>query len=243
MSAAVLASFAQSPALDLRYKVEWRLFDAGVGKLEFNGQNVARVQLESTGVVGRFYRVNDKYMAVLDSGLCTSTVSMQAEEGDRRRETLITFDKQNKRASYLEKDLAKNKVILQKDMDLPGCVHDVIGALLRLRSVKLEPGQSVNMPVSDGKKIVSARVDCEGKETVKTPAGSFPAIRYQAHLFDGVLYNRKGSLYVWISDDERRLPVQIQARLRFYIGTITAQLTSPAAPAAAAPAPKTDAQK
>ena len=62
---------------------------------------------------------------------------------------------------------------------------------------------------------------------VKTPAGSFPAVRYEAHLFDGVLYNRKGSLYVWLSDDERRIPVQVQARLRFYIGTITVQLASP----------------
>lgn len=220
--------FAQTSApFDLRYKVEWRLFDAGVGRLEFNGQNVARVNLESSGVVGSFYKVNDKYMAVLDNATCTSTVSMQAEEGDRKRETLITFDKQNKRASYLEKDLVKNRVVLQKDMVLPGCVHDVIGALLRLRTVKMEPGQNVKIPISDGKKIVDARVDCLGKETLKTPAGTFNTVRYEAHLFDGVLYNRKGSLYVWISDDDRRLPVQVQARLRFYIGTITAQLASP----------------
>jgi hypothetical protein len=39
-----------------------------------------------------------------------------------------------------------------------------------------------------------------------------------------VLYRRKGRLFVWISEDERRLPVQIRIQMPFYIGTVTLQL-------------------
>jgi hypothetical protein len=43
-------------------------------------------------------------------------------------------------------------------------------------------------------------------------------------MFNGVLIGRKARMYVWISDDARRLPVQIQVRMAFLIGTITLQL-------------------
>jgi len=69
-----------------------------------------------------------------------------------------------------------------------------------------------------------ARVEAQAKETLKTPAGEFSTIRYEAFLFNGVLYGRKGRLYVWLSDDERRIPVQVRVQLPFYVGTITLQL-------------------
>jgi hypothetical protein len=59
---------------------------------------------------------------------------------------------------------------------------------------------------------------------VKTPAGTFQTTRYEAFLFNGVLFGRKGRLFIWISDDEARLPVQIRVQLPFYIGTVTIQL-------------------
>lgn len=215
---------ALPPKLSLRYTVEWRLITAGWARLDYDAQNTARVHLQSQGFVSKLYRVNDNYLAVLDPALCTSTVSMQAEEGSRRRETLITFDKDRKRIRYLEKDLVKNQVMLDKAMVSGGCVNDVIGGLMRLRTLKLEPGQTLTMPLSDGKKLEQVKVECEAKEELKTPAGTFAVTRYQVNVFNGVLYNRKGTMQVWITNDERRWPVQIRARLPFYIGSITLQL-------------------
>ena len=54
--------------------------------------------------------------------------------------------------------------------------------------------------------------------------GKFNAIRYEAFLFNDVIYKREARLFVWISDDARRLPVQIQVRMKFHIGTVTLQL-------------------
>jgi hypothetical protein len=49
-------------------------------------------------------------------------------------------------------------------------------------------------------------------------------VRYEIHLFNNVLYRRRAYLYVWLTDDRRRLPVQIRVRMQFTIGTITLQL-------------------
>jgi hypothetical protein len=77
---------------------------------------------------------------------------------------------------------------------------------------------------SDGKKTVSAKVEAQQREQIKVPAGTFQTIRYEAFLFNGLLYRRPGHLYVWLTDDARKLPVRIQVRLQFTIGTITLQL-------------------
>jgi hypothetical protein len=96
--------------------------------------------------------------------------------------------------------------------------------LYSLRTLNLQPGQTTQVAVSDGKKSVLARVEAQQREDIKTPAGSFKTIRYEAFLFNDVLYRRYGHLYIWLTDDARKLPVQIRVRLQFAIGTITLQL-------------------
>ena len=52
----------------------------------------------------------------------------------------------------------------------------------------------------------------------------YQTIRYSADLMNGVVYTRKGEVFVWLTDDARRLPVQIRLRTNFPIGTVTLQL-------------------
>jgi len=212
----------------LSYGVEWRLIRAGVAKLTWNAaagdSRQVNLTLESAGLVNTLYRVKDSYAAAFARDFCTSTVMMHAEEGRRRRDTRITFDAERRKASYLEQDLVKNAVAMQKEIDISPCTHDVIAALFRLRAMRLEPGQSAQFPISDGKKLVNARVEAQEREQVKTPAGNYQTIRYEAFLFNDILYRRKGRMFVWLTDDDLRVPVQIRARMQFHVGTITFQL-------------------
>jgi hypothetical protein len=115
--------------------------------------------------------------------------------------------------------------VLQKEIDVPACAHDVMGGLFRLRNQTIPIGHFIDLPMTDGKKFVNVKVEAQEREKVKTPAGTFQTIRYEAFLFDNQLYTRKGRLFIWISDDDRHLPVQIRVRLGLAVGTITVQLT------------------
>ena len=90
--------------------------------------------------------------------------------------------------------------------------------------MKLEPGRTALIPITDGKKFVQAKVESQRREEIKTPMGVLKTIRYEVFLFDNVLYKRSGHLHVWLTDDDRKLPVQLQVRLQITIGTITFQL-------------------
>jgi hypothetical protein len=39
-----------------------------------------------------------------------------------------------------------------------------------------------------------------------------------------VVYTRTGRVFVWLTDDEKRLPVQFRLRLNFPLGTVTVEL-------------------
>jgi hypothetical protein len=212
----------------LQYNIEWRLITAGKATLAWTGAAgrgyQTDLQVESTGLVSRLFKVNDEYSSNLDHGLCAHSSLMKTNEGSRHRETRITFDPERKKASYLERDTVKNNVLTSSEIDTFPCVCDIVGALYRMRTLDLEPGQSREIPVSDGRKSVNVKVEAQRREPVKTPAGSFKTTRYEALLFNNVIYRRPGRVYIWLTDDARRLPVQIQVRLQLHIGTITLQL-------------------
>jgi hypothetical protein len=222
------AAFAQRNELPeretLTYNIEWRLITAGKAHLTWrqdrDGVNIdARV--ESLGLVSKLFRVEDEYQARLGPAGCTETTRLTSHEGSRERETRITFDGAAHRADYLERDRVKNTVLLQHSIEIPPCVHDVIGGMYFMRTLNLEPGQSATIPVSDGKKFATAKVEAQQREDVKTPEGVFHAIRYEIYLFNNVLYRRPAHVYVWLTDDRRKLPVEIRVRMQFTIGTIT----------------------
>ena len=225
-------AFPQSNVLpaheSLTYSIEWRLINAGRAVVDWaaTGNDTAqiKVKVDSTGLVSKLFKVDDSYVANLGPGLCGQSVQLRALEGSRSRETKISFDYANHRADYLERDRLKNIVLLARETEIPSCVHEIAGALYYLRTLNLEPGQSAQLPITDGKKSVMAKVEAQQREEVKTVAGTFKTIRYEAYVFDNVLYRRPAHLYVWLTDDARKLPVQIRVRMQLTIGTITLQL-------------------
>src|SRR5271168_906435 len=140
----------------LDYAVEWRLIPAGSAKVTWSplpasGASASEVELhlESTGLVSRLYRVNDDYTSMLGQNFCGQSTFMAAHEGNRSRETRVTFDQLERKVHYAEKDLVKNSTTTN-EVDVPSCTHDILGGLLVLRMLHLEPGKTVQIPVSDG---------------------------------------------------------------------------------------------
>src|SRR5580692_4429941 len=95
----------------LQYTVEWRLVTAGKMRIDFNAGEKGfqtKVHLESSGLISRFFKLQDQYSSTLDIPLCAHSSFFQTHEGSRQRETSIAFDPARKKASYIERDTAKN---------------------------------------------------------------------------------------------------------------------------------------
>jgi len=174
-------------------------------------------------VVALLLRVQDRFNSYFDArSLCSSKVIKHTEEGSHRRETVITYD-YSRGKSVLEERNFKTNEQKRTENDIPGCVTDVVSGILYVASLPLQQGASYSFPLNDGSKTVTVQAHVEGKEQVKTPAGTFNTIRVGPEGEYGPLKNR-GRVWIWYTDDAQHLPVQMRARLLW--GTLTIYLTS-----------------
>lgn len=211
----------------LHYEGEWRFIDAGVAtlRIEQSGtQNHVSATADSAGVVALLYRVQDRLNTYFDGKkLCSYKVIKHTEEGSRSRETVVTYDYARGKAVLEERNLKDNQQ-KKAESDIPPCVTDIVSGILYVASLPLQPGDTYIFPVNDGGKTVTAQAHVEAREEIKTPAGTFKAVRVGPEGDSGALLKNKGRIWIWYTDDARHLPVQMRAKL--FWGTLNIYLAS-----------------
>lgn len=204
----------------LTYDVEWRLIHAGTVVIDAH-QNRADLLLDSAGLVTSLFKIHDVYSTDYDESFCAWDWAMDSQEGKRHHETKVSYDRSALRATYLERDVLKNTTLKSDSVAIPSCTHEVIGALVMLRGMNVAPGQTAQIQMSDGRHSANVKIEAQAREEVKTLAGTYKTIRYEANMMNGIIYNRKGRAFIWLTDDDRKLPVQIRVRMQFPVGTVT----------------------
>ena len=210
----------------LSYRIEWRMITAGAAKLQLErAQQDWQINLnvQSAGLVTRLYRVDDHYKVLSTDRFCGESASFDSEEGKRHVKEAELFDNTKHKATFDIHDLTKN-VQEHHELDIAPCTHEIIGALASLRLMKLDPGKSINVPIVNGKKMAYAKIEAQAKENITVDGKSYATTRYEAFIFDNVVFRRKGSLLFWLSEDAAHAPIQLRFQMGFPIGTITLEL-------------------
>lgn len=210
----------------LSYRIEWRMVTAGQAKLQLERAQPGwqiQLKLESAGLVSRLYRIEDSYKVMSNDRFCGESSSFEAREGKRHVVETEQFDNAKHKAVFDMHDLAKN-VQEHHEVDIAPCTHEIIGALAFLRLSKLEPGKSITVPIVNGKKMANARIEAQSKENITVDGKLYSTTRYEAFIFDNVVFRKKGSMLIWLSDDAMHVPVQMRFQMGFPIGSITLEL-------------------
>ena len=210
----------------LTFTVDWRVFTAGtaVFQLEQQGKhmNVAATA-DTVGAVTMLFPVVDKFGSGFDTSTgCSSGFAKQLQEGRRKVSSELSFDYAHGKQNQVQRNLVKGTQTTQQ-ANVPACVTDSLSAIFYAASQPMVVGQRIGFPLADSMRTVTVYMKVEGKEEVKTPAGTFQTVRVQPTAEEGVVRNR-GTIRIWYTDDARHLPVQIQAKL--FWGTITFHLQS-----------------
>lgn len=211
----------------LSFHIEWHTITAGFATVEMSRTNPddweTVLHLESTGMATRLYRVLDTYKVTSNDKFCAANSVLDSQEGKRHKVTRLSFENTTHKVDYEEHDLLKNSRV-RKEIEIVPCTREIAGALQALREMNLQPGKWATVAVTDGRKMANAKIEAQRKETLSLGGKTYQTIRYEAFVFDNVLYRRKGRLLIWISDDPDRLPVQLRLEMAFPIGTVTVQL-------------------
>jgi hypothetical protein len=210
----------------LTYSVDWRVFNAGT--VVFHLEQVGDVMkisatADTIGAINLLFSVIDRFQSGfhLQTG-CSTGFNKQTQEGRRKIASELIFDYPHGKQIQNERNLVRGTAT-HKEANVPGCVTDSLSAIFYTQSQPLNVGQTVYFPLADSMRTVTVGMKVEGKEEIKTPAGTFQTVKVQATADEGVVKNR-GQIWIWYTDDTRHLPVQMQARL--FWGTITFRLQS-----------------
>ncbi len=205
----------------LQYKGEWRIFEAGVVTLRMDaaggGQQRIVGAADSTGFVAKLFRVHDVFESFFDARThCSLQLTKHVEEGSRVREINIRFDNAKKK-SILDQKVPSTGETKHLENDTPGCVTDVLSGIFYMGSLKLEPGMRYVFPMNDGGKTVEVRLSVEGREAIKTDAGTFNTVRVRPEGGTG-----KAGVQIWYTDDAAHIPVRLKSKA--FWGTLTMTL-------------------
>lgn len=210
----------------LTFSVDWRVFVAGTAVFHLEQQGTQQritATADTIGNVSMLFPVLDHYQAGFDTRTgCSTGFSKQLQEGRRKVTSDLSFDYGIGKQTEINKNLIKG-TSTQRSSSIPACVQDSLSAIFYVASRPLVVGQSVRFPLADAMRTVTVAMKVEGKEEIKTPAGTFQTIRVQPTADEGIVKNR-GNIWIWYTDDARHMPVQIRARL--FWGTITFHLQS-----------------
>ena len=73
----------------------------------------------------------------------------------------------------------------------------------------------------DGK-VNKLGVKIHKRETVSVTAGTFKTIKIEPLVVDGGLFKSEGNIFIWLTDDENKVPVKVSTKI--LIGDVYAEL-------------------
>ena len=209
----------------LTYAVDWRVFQAGTATVHLESDGgVERITVsgDSQGALNLLFRVSDRFQSSFNRTTgCSESFSRQTMEGRRQVNSSNRIDGVRHIASYEEQNLI-SRINVHQSFAVSPCVTDILSGIFFLGSQTLDPTSVFHLPVVSGNHVTNVTVHGEAREAVRTPTTTYHAVRLQPTADTGTIRNR-GKLWIWYSDDERHLPVQIRARL--FWGTLTFRLT------------------
>ena len=171
-------------------------------------QLVARA--ESNAFFSRFYKVRERIESYWDRhGLYSRRYFEDRREGKYRQKSDIVFDPDRNEAVYSD----------GRTFPVPPRVQDALSAFYYTRTQALPVGGSIVFHYHASRKSQPLQVKVLGREHVETPAGEFDCVVVEPILKAGGIFKNSGRLLIWLTDDQRRMPVLMKSKVA--IGSIS----------------------
>ncbi len=195
----------------LTFSIQYGLIYAGDATLEVRNiaviDSVKTYHIISIARTNRafdlIFKVRDRVESFMDyDNLFSLRFEKHLREGKFRRDEQVTFDQGQHLAIYED-----------KKVPIPPNTHDFLTALYYVRTLPINVGQAISMANHTGGKNYPIYIKVLGRERVKVPAGEFDCIVVEPVLQTTSIFEHKGKLTIWLTDDTVRMPVLMRSKV------------------------------
>src|SRR5262249_12296331 len=210
------------PGERLEFSVQYGPVNAGSATLEvtdvrdYEGHKVYSLEAKakSNRFIDKIYKVRNYIQSYMDRDRRYSWryYEDRREGGDSHRQEVV-FDQQKREARYADGTI----------VPIPAQSQDALSSFYFTRYLPLPIGGSVLFDYHASHKSAPMEVKVIGRERIETPAGKFDCVIVEPRLNAGGVFKNKGRLWIWLTADERRVPVQMKSKVS--IGSVSVILT------------------
>lgn len=210
------------------YVIKYGVVPSGFATLEIpnaepvNGRNAYHIvsRAKTNKGTGMFFKVRDVNESWMDiESLCSLRFFQHLQEGLHERETRTDYDHPNGKFLFWKKRKGKEST---NEGGMPPYVQDVLSSLYYIRSQELEVGKDYALDANSGGKTWPLKVHVEKIQTIRVPAGKFECYKVEPILAGDGIFQQKGKLEVWLTRDERKIPVLMRSRV--LVGAFDAEM-------------------
>lgn len=205
----------------LFFNIYW--FGIYVGKAEIeavnNNGNIKIIsQVHSAPFLSTFYKVEDYAESQLTNGI-PSFFKIKQMEGRKRSDKETFFDINNRKITHINYIKGtKDEHNINVEM-----LWDVMSGFYYLRTQKLNIGESIYINIFDSNKFYQAEVQVLRREKIRLSDDTeIDSVVVKPILKSEGLFQNKGDISIWLTDDEIKLPVRIETEVP--IGRVVAEL-------------------
>ena len=214
----------------MTFAVNWEFINGGTAIMETSAREKG-YRIHTFAFTNKFMDVFHKVRdTMIADGFCNKG-KMQSEEFTlEQREPKYSATKKTRFLWQQDKvEYTHNKKT--EMFDVPAGYVDVLSSFYAVRTMKLEIGKKQQVPVFDQRKNYEVEVITHRKETMRAPWSSKPVevLVIQPILKTDGVFSSKGEMLIWITNDERHIPLKVSAKVR--IGHVLCYLTDYRPPA------------
>ncbi|MBK7257382.1 MAG: DUF3108 domain-containing protein [Ignavibacteriae bacterium] len=161
------------------------------------------------------YKVEDRYLTFIDvEAIAPLRFEQHIREGSYSRDFTADFDQMRHVARTSE-----------GEYPIPPYVHDILSAFYYARIVdysKFAVGDTIGLHNFYKDKSHELIVRFLGRQELEVEAGTFRTLVVEPLVKEGGLFKSEGRIVIWLTDDERKLPVRVNTKV--VIGSIDVEL-------------------
>lgn len=214
-----------------KFRIHYGFVNAGYATLEVKEALLHNEKVfhligkgQTTGISRFFFKVDDLYESYIDEKTYVPYQFLRKinEGGYTKNQEGFFTPQQNK---IIVKDY-KHKT--EKTFAIPKNTQDILSAFYYLRNFAtiddIKPGEYIAIDMFFDEETTKFKLKFIGRENIKTKFGTVASMIFKPYVFSGRVFKEQESVTVWISDDDNKIPLRIQANL--VVGSIKADLES-----------------
>lgn len=212
-----------------------KYFTAEAGRLtlevkpyaQVNGQKSYQfaVGLKSSRLFSNFYSVDDQVDTFLDyETLIPYVLKIIIKETGKLAQAQSVFDHKNLHAKFWEKKYTTKSGEEERkyEWDIVPFSQNAYSGLFYMRIFNWKVGKEISFHVAEDEKNIVFKGTAIAKETLETEAGTFQAFKIKASILSRGALTQTGDVYIWISDDDRKYILRIEAKIK--IGSLVSEI-------------------